>query len=195
MKLQKIPQYILKPSKLVIIVALLATLGTAQMMTAGIWDAISHTLKEPESFWSIQHIAVYTGVGMVAVSAILGAVFLKTNTITGFLKRGTILVIIGALLQISAGYADSISHDIFGIDGLLSFSHQPLELGLVLSALGSFLLLKSVDDKKLEKFLPVSIITLILSSSWLGFNLLLLVGSTIMCMPVYGVFSSGCAIL
>lgn len=195
MKLQKIPQYILKPSKLVIIVAVLATLGTAQMMTAGIWDAISHTLKEPEHFWSIQHVAVYTGVAMVAVSAILGAVFLKTNTITGFLKRGTILVIIGALLQISAGYADSISHDIFGIDGLLSFSHQPLELGLVLSALGSFLLLKSVDDKKLEKFLPVSIITLVLSSSWLGFNLLLLAGSTIMCMPVYEVFSSGCAIL
>lgn len=195
MKLQKIPQYILKPSKLVVIVAILATLGTAQMMTAGIWDAISHTLREPESFWSIQHVAVYTGVGMIAVSAILGTIFLKTNDITGLLKHGTMLVIIGALLQISAGYADSVSHDVFGIDGLLSFSHQPLELGLVLSATGSFILLKSVNDSKLQKFLPVSIITLILSSSWLGFNLLLLVGSIVMCMPVYEVFSSGCAIL
>lgn len=195
MKLLKIHQYILKPSKLVIIIAILATFGTVQMLTAGIWDAASHALKEPETFWSIQHVAVYTGVGMVTVSAILGGILLKTVDTTGILKHGTQLIIAGAILQLVAGFADSISHDIFGIDGLLSWSHQPLELGLVLCALGSFLVLKSNPEKKLSKILPFSIITLILSASWLGFNLLLLVGSTIMCIPVYEFFSSGCAIL
>lgn len=195
MKLLKIPRYILKPSKLVIIIAILATFGTVQMLTAGIWDAASHALKEPETFWSIQHVAVYTGVGMVTVSAIMGGILLKTVDTTGILKHGTQLIITGAIVQLVAGFADSISHDIFGIDGLLSWSHQPLELGLVLCALGSFLVLKSNQEKKLSKMLPFSIITLILSASWLGFNLLLLIGSTIMCIPVYEFFSSGCAIL
>jgi hypothetical protein len=195
LKIQKISQYVLKPSKLVVLVAILATFGTVQMLTAGVWDAASHALKEPESFWSIQHVAVYAGVGMVSLSAVLGGFLLKTTNTEGFLKLGIQIIIAGAILQLVAGYADSVSHEIFGIDGLISWSHQPLELGLVLSVLGSFLVLKSNTEKRLSKFLPFSIMTLILSVSWLGFNLLLLVGAQIMCIPVYEFFSSGCAIL
>jgi hypothetical protein len=177
------------------IVSLFAVFGTLLELSSGIWDATSHVLEEPEFFWSIQHIAVYCGVAMIVTSGIFGFILMFKKKINGTLKKGIIIIIIGSILQISAGYADSLSHDLFGIDGLVSLSHQPLELGLVLSALGAFLILSDPRTKNFSKFRPISIMTLILSISWIGFNLSLLLGNTILCLPFYEIFSSGCAIL
>ena len=177
------------------IVSLFAVFGTLLELSSGIWDATSHVLEEPEFFWSIQHIAVYCGVAMIVTSGIFGLILIFKKKINGTLKKGIIIIIIGSVLQISAGYADSLSHDLFGIDGLVSLSHQPLELGLVLSALGAFLILSDPRTQNFSKFRPISIMTLILSISWIGFNLSLLLGNTILCLPVYEIFSSGCAIL
>lgn len=177
------------------IVSLFAVFGTLLELSAGIWDATSHVLEEPEFFWSIQHIAVYCGVAMIVTSGIFGFILMFKKKINGTLKKGIIIIIIGSILQISAGYADSLSHDLFGIDGLVSLSHQPLELGLVLSALGAFLILSDPRTQNFSKFRPISIMTLILSISWIGFNLSLLLGNTILCLPFYEIFSSGCAIL
>lgn len=185
---------VLSESNLVSIASALAVFGSVLMLSGGVWDAASHALKEPEYFWSIQHVAVYSGVGMVASSAIVGGISLKQKRIHGRPSLGLKIIIIGAILQISAGYADSISHDTFGIDGLLSLSHQPLEAGLVLSAFGSYLAMRSLGGF-IQRLLPFSIITLILSISWLAFNLALLIGGIILCIPVYHLFSSGCAIL
>ena len=177
------------------IISLLAVYGSFLEITAGIWDATSHILREPELFWTIQHVAVYTGVAMIAGSGILGAIFLITKKVTGNLKRGLQIIIIGSALQVSAGYADSLSHDLFGIDGLVSWSHQPLEIGLLLSALGGFLIMTVMKNQKFKKLLPVSILTLIFSISWLGFNLSLIFASPVLCTLVYEIFSSGCAVL
>ena len=177
------------------IISLLAVFGSFLEITAGIWDATSHILREPELFWTIQHVAVYTGVAMIAGSGILGAIFLITKKVTGNLKRGLQIIIIGSALQVSAGYADSLSHDLFGIDGLVSWSHQPLEIGLLLSALGGFLIMTVMKNQKFKKLLPVSILTLIFSISWLGFNLSLIFASPVLCTLVYEIFSSGCAVL
>lgn len=177
------------------IVSLFAVFGTLLELSSGIWDATSHVLEEPEFFWSIQHIAVYCGVAMIVTSGIFGFFLMFKKKINGTLKKGIIIIIIGSILQISAGYADSLSHDLFGIDGLVSLSHQPLELGLVLSALGAFLILSDPRTQNFSKFRPISIMTLILSIIWIGFNLSLLLGSTILCLPFYEIFSSGCAIL
>jgi hypothetical protein len=193
--IHKLNSAISNPQRLIILVSILAVFGTTQMLLAGIWDATSHTLREPEIFWSIQHITVYAGVAMIAISGIVGSYLLKTKQIDGSLKKGVQIVIIGSIIQIAAGYGDSLSHDVFGIDGLLSLSHQPLEFGLVLSTLGGFLIMKANPNKTIRKFLPVTIATLILSIIWLGFNLILLVGGVILCVPVYEIFSSGCAIL
>jgi len=54
------------------LVSIFAVFGTLLELSAGIWDAISHVLEEPEFFWSIQHIAVYCGVAMIATSGIFG---------------------------------------------------------------------------------------------------------------------------
>ena len=186
---------LLRREALLEIISLLAVFGPLLEITAGIWDATSHILREPELFWTIQHVAVYTGVAMIAGSGILGAIFLITKKVTGNLKRGLQIIIIGSALQVSAGYADSLSHDLFGIDGLVSWSHQPLEIGLLLSALGGFLIMTVMKNQKFNKLLPVSILTLIFSISWLGFNLSLIFASPVLCTLVYEIFSSGCAVL
>jgi len=186
---------LLRRQTLLEIISLLAVFGSLLEITGGIWDATSHILREPELFWTIQHVAVYTGVAMIAGSGILGAIFLITKKVTGNLKRGLQIIIIGSALQVSAGYADSLSHDLFGIDGLVSWSHQPLEIGLLLSALGGFLIMTVMKNQKFKKLLPVSILTLIFSISWLGFNLSLIFASPVLCTLVYEIFSSGCAVL
>ena len=77
--------------------------GTIQMLSAGIWDASSHAIKAPEFFWSIQHVAVYAGVAMIACSAFIGFLMIKQNQVYGVFKTGIKLVIIGSLMQIVSG--------------------------------------------------------------------------------------------
>jgi hypothetical protein len=184
-----------KTSTLVSFISVLAVLGPVITISSGFWDAISHLLKEPEFFWTIQHIAVYFGVSLISSAAIMGIILLIRKSVTGSLKTGIKLVIIGAGIQIISGFGDSISHEIYGIDGLISWSHQPLEAGLVLASLGGFLILKNREHTKLKVLLPFSIISVIFFTIWLGFNFVLIFGHTIQCIPVYEIFSSGCAIL
>ena len=172
-----------------------AVIGTLVILVAGIWDAINHLQNSPEFFWSDPHIVVYSGVFMVTIAAIFSVNLLVKNSIQGILKRGMQLVIIGSIMQIIFGFGDSISHDMFGIDGLLSLTHQPLEIGIVLSALGGFLIIKARQNSNLKVFLPFSIVTFLLITSWLGFNLTLYFGHYVQCIPIHLIFSSGCSIL
>lgn len=184
-----------KSSTLVSLLSILAVVGPFVAVSGGFWDAISHLQKEPEFFWTIQHITVYIGVATISSAAMVGTILLLGNSARNSLKNGIKFVIIGAIIQIVAGYGDALSHDVFGIDGLISWSHQPLEFGLVLSALGGFLILKNQENTKLKRLLPFSIISFLFFSIWLAFNLVLIFGHIIQCIPVYEIFSSGCAIL
>ncbi len=186
---------LVKPNNLIAIASVLAVIGPVVILTGGIWDAISHLQREPELFWTIQHVSVYTGVSMITIAGIIGIILLVRNSVKGILKKGIQLVIVGSIIQLVSGFADSLSHDLYGIDGLISWSHQPLELGIVLAALGGFLIMKSRQHTKLKIFLPFSIISLLLLTSWLGFNIFLVFGHVIQCIPVYDIFSSGCSIL
>jgi len=186
---------LLNPNSLVSIASILAVIGPVIILSGGVWDAISHLQREPELFWTIQHISVYTGVSMVTSAGFIGIILLVRNSVKGILKKGIQLVIVGSIIQLVSGFADSLSHDVYGIDGLISWSHQPLEFGIVLAALGGFLIIKSRQHTKLGMFLPFSIIALLLLTSWLGFNVFLIFGHVIQCIPVYDIFSSGCSIL
>ena len=185
----------LKSNSQLSIISILAVSGPVIILIAGIWDAINHIQNEPEFFWSEPHIAVYFGVTLVGVGALFSVNVLIKNSIQGILKRGLQLVIIGSIIQIVSGFGDSISHDTFGIDGLLSFTHQPLEIGIVLSALGGFLIVKSRQNSNLRVFLPFAIVTFLLMTAWLAFNFALYFGHYIQCMPIHLIFSSGCSIL
>ena len=184
-----------KPSTLVSFVSILAVIGPVVVVSAGFWDAISHLQKEPEFFWSIQHMIVYTGVSITTSAAIMGCILLFRKSVHGSLKTGIKLVISGSIIQIISGFGDSLSHEVFGIDGLISWSHQPLEFGLVLASLGGVLIIKNREHTKLKAFLPFSIVAFLFFTTWLIFNLVLIFGHTIQCIPVYEIFSSGCAIL
>jgi hypothetical protein len=186
---------LLNPNSLVSIASILAVIGPVIILSGGVWDAISHLQREPELFWTIQHISVYTGVSMVSSAGFIGIILLVRNSVKGILKKGIQLVIVGSIIQLVSGFADSLSHDLYGIDGLISWSHQPLEFGIVLAALGGYLIIKSRQHTKLGMFLPFSIIALLLLTSWLGFNVFLIFGHVIQCIPVYDIFSSGCSIL
>lgn len=180
---------------IIFVVSILAVLGTVVELLAGMWDATSHLMREPELFWTIQHIVVYIGVAMIILSAILGSIILITNQKNMLINTGLKILIIGAILQISAGYADSVSHDIYGVDGLVTISHLILETGLLLSALGGFLILSKTKQRRSRRIMPLAILSVLLSSTWIGFNLTLLFGSIVLCLPVYVAFSSGCAVL
>ncbi len=186
---------LVKPNSLVSIASILAVIGPVIILSGGIWDAISHLQREPELFWTIQHISVYTGVSMITSAGIIGIILLVKNSVKGILKKGIQLVIVGSIIQLVSGFGDSLSHDVYGIDGLISWSHQPLELGIVLAALGGFLIMKSRQHTRLKIFLPFSIIALLLLTGWLAFNVFLIFGHVIQCIPVYDIFSSGCSIL
>ena len=185
----------LKSNTQLSIISILAVTGPVIILIAGIWDAINHIQNEPEFFWSDPHIVVYAGVTLVGVAALFSVNLLIKNSIKGILKRGLQLVIIGSIIQFVSGFGDSISHDMFGIDGLLSLTHQPLEIGIVLSALGGFLIVKSRQNSNLEIFLPFAIVTFLLMTAWLAFNFALYFGHYIQCLPIHLIFSSGCAIL
>ena len=184
-----------KSSTIISLVSILAVIGPVVIVSAGFWDSISHLQKEPEFFWSPSHIIVYFGVSITTCAAILGTLLLLQKSIHGSLKTGIKLVITGSIFQIVSGFGDSLSHDLFGIDGLISWSHQPLEFGLVLASLGGLLILKNREHTKLKVFLPFSIIAFLFFTLWLGFNLVLIFGHVIQCIPVYEIFSSGCSIL
>lgn len=186
---------LVKSDNLVHIICILSVIGPVITVSAGFWDAISHLQKEPEFFWSPSHMIVYTGVSMTAVAAILGGMLIIRKSVHRSLKTGIKLVMIGSVIQIISGFGDSLSHEVFGIDGLISWSHQPLELGLVLGSLGGLLILKNREHTKLRLLLPFSIVTFLFFTIWLGFNLVLIFGHTIQCIPVYEIFSSGCVIL
>jgi len=184
-----------KSSTLVSLASILAVIGPVIVVSAGFWDAISHLQQEPEFFWSPSHIVVYAGVSMTSCAAIMGCMLIFKKSVHRSLKTGIKLVIIGSILQITAGFGDSLSHDVFGIDGLISWSHQPLEFGLVLASLGGVLILKNREHTKLKALLPFSIIALLFFTTWLLFNLVLIFGHTIQCIQIYEIFSSGCSIL
>jgi len=177
------------------VIAILAVLGPLVILTAGVWDAVNHIQNTPEFFWSDPHIIVYTGVSMVAIAALFSVNILKRNSVMGIMKKGMLLVIVGSVIQIVSGFGDSLSHDLFGIDGLISLTHQPLEIGIVLSALGGFLIIKSRQNSSLRAFLPFSIVTFLLMTSWLAFNFALYFGYYIQCIPIHLIFSSGCSVL
>lgn len=180
---------------LLILVSVLAVFGTITELLGGIWDSMSHLMREPEHFWTMQHVAVYTGVGMIASSAILGSFIMVADSKNKILNKGLKILIVGAILQIAAGYADSVSHDIYGIDGLVTPSHLSLESGLLLCAFGGFVSIKQVGNQRYKKIIPAAIMTVLLSAAWIVFNLILLLGAVILCIPVYEIFSSGCAVL
>jgi hypothetical protein len=124
--------FLSKTKTILFVISILTVCGTVTDLLGGIWDASTHALREPEKFWTIQHMAIYTGVGMIVTSSVLGLIILFLNSENKVLFKGIKIILLGSILQLGGGYADSISHEIYGIDGLVTPSHLTIEAGLFL---------------------------------------------------------------
>jgi hypothetical protein len=162
------------------------------VLLGGIWDSASHALKVPDSFWTVQHVTVYSGVTIVAISAAFGTVIsLKNKKII----MGITMLLIGSIMQLGGGYVDYNFHEIYGIDGLVTASHLVIESGLILTSIGGFFTISKFGYNKTKKIILFSIVNILFSITWICFNLALLIGATMLCIPVYELFSSGCSVM
>ena len=184
--------FLSRQNDILLIVSIMAVLGTSTVLLGGIWDSASHALKVPDHFWTIQHVTVYSGVTIVALSAAFGTMIsLKNRKIL----IGITMLLIGSIMQLGGGYVDYNFHEIYGIDGLVTSSHLTIESGLLLTSIGGFLTISKFSYNKTKKIIPFAIVNVLFSATWIGFNLALLVGATMLCIPVYDLFSSGCSVM
>ncbi|NHI03985.1 hypothetical protein DYY67_2162 [Candidatus Nitrosotalea sp. TS] len=137
---------------------------------------------------------IYSGASLIACSAI-AAILVLNHCEDKSVKKGIMMILLGAMLQVVGGYADYNFHEIYGIDGLVTPSHLTVETGLLLSAIGGFTTLSKVQNRILLKIMPISIMAILLSAAWIGFNLVLLFSAVILCVPVFQLFYSGCAVM
>jgi len=184
--------FLSRQNDILFVLSVLSVLGTFVVILGGIWDSASHALKIPDTFWTIQHITVYSGVTVVAFSAAFGTMIsIKNRKII----IGITMLMIGSIMQLGGGYVDYNFHEIYGIDGLVTASHLTIESGLLLTSIGGFLTISKFSYNKTKKIVPFSIVNVLFSTTWIGFNLALLVGATMLCIPVYELFSSGCSVM
>lgn len=182
-------------SNFVKLLAVLSVIGGAEALFAVTWDAGMHVLREPETFWSIQHVAVYTGVAFIVSAAILGSALLIKRSLEKRISTGIKLIIASAVMLIAAGAADNISHEIFGSGELVSIPHIFLEASPALGGFGSFLILTHIASPKLKKLVPISMLVTILALGSIVFNIIMVFAGTVICIIVFRLFSAGCAIL
>ena len=195
MKLQTFYRAFIARSRTIASIAtILAICGTVIILLGGVWDTASHALRVPDTFWTTQHVTIYVGASMVTSSAVVGGFFLFKTT-NKKMEKGIKIILLGAIMQLAGGYADYNFHERYGIDGLVTPSHITVESGLLLSSIGGLVTLSGFDYGHIRKMIPVSIVAILLSAAWIGFNLFLMAGAIVMCVPVYELFSSGCAVM
>jgi hypothetical protein len=94
-------------------------------------------LSSPESFFTPSHTVLYTGIGILSLSSVVGIALmtkyreLKKNGLTLPFK----LLIIGSLISIISGPSDYLWHQTFGLDGFLSPTHLMLITGMLINTL------------------------------------------------------------
>ncbi len=193
---EELSHIFVKQNFLLATIAILAIFGTLLEVVSLIWDSSSHITQDTDEFWRIHHIAVYSGAGMIAISAFTGLKFLIRKHPNNKIRFGIKLIIIGAGVQLFSGYMDSLSHYFYGIDGKISITHTfGLEASLIPAAIGGFIILNHLDNKKAKKLIPFAIFTILAAIFPVFFDLVLLIAAPIICAHVFEILSFGCAIL
>jgi hypothetical protein len=129
---------------------ILVSLGVLLSASSGSWDITNHLLNRPETFFSPPHAGLYLGVAIVISGSIMMLHYYRSSsTISNndhhyinkliHLPLPMKLVIIGAVMLVSAGPFDFAWHSAFGLDGLLSPSHSVLTIGMAISSIGALL--------------------------------------------------------
>lgn len=161
--------------KFSMIVLMFASVGSILQISAGNWDVTSHLLSSPESFFTPSHTVLYTGIGILSLSSIVGiALMLKYRELK---KSGLTLpfklLIIGSLISIISGPSDYIWHETFGLDGFLSPTHLMLITGMLINTLAVAIgLIRLNSFVKIGTYYQLGRIFLILAMVALWLNLM-----------------------
>jgi hypothetical protein len=112
-------------------ILIIATAGAFLQIGGASWDITSHIMQEPETFFTPSHTVLYTGIGLLTITAGLGGVLLLRNKELGKKSYATAfkLLIIGTAISVVAGPSDFLWHETLGVDGLLSPPHLALITG------------------------------------------------------------------
>ncbi|HEX5982395.1 MAG TPA: hypothetical protein VFY77_06985 [Nitrososphaeraceae archaeon] len=159
-------------------ILIVSTLGSFMQISGASWDITSHLLNQPDSFFTPSHAMLYTGIGLLAISAGVGSYRLRKKKIKQYNSSISLsfkLLIIGSFLSLIAGPLDYFWHQSFGLDGLLSPTHITLATGMLVNSVAVFIGLYGVMNnishrKNLAKiFLIPSLCSLWFTSIWYVF--------------------------
>jgi hypothetical protein len=115
--------------------------GAFLQVAGGTWDVAWHALERVDSFFALNHIPLYAGVGLSLLAAFFGLILQRRGGPTGEvpprLATGLRVGLLGGVVQVIAGGFDGWWHTNFGFDPFLfTPSHSLLVVGIVLSTLG-----------------------------------------------------------
>ena len=123
-------------AKLALLSLVIGSLGAFLQIGGTSWDVTSHLMLEPETFFTPSHTVLYSGIGLLVISAGIGGFVLFRNKETGG-KSSTVafkLLIVGSAISLVAGPSDFLWHEEFGVDGLLSPPHLALITGMLINS-------------------------------------------------------------
>ena len=63
--------------KVSLFILIVSTLGSFMQISGASWDITSHLLNQPDSFFTPSHAMLYTGIGLIAISAGVGSYLLR----------------------------------------------------------------------------------------------------------------------
>src|SRR6058998_3269984 len=129
-------------SRLAYVIVLL-NIGALVEAFGGIWDITHHSYVRVDTFFTTQHVVLYTGVALLALTALLRlllAPILSSDSMVSSLLRGLNLAVLGTATSLVAGPFDFWWHSAYGFDPVLfSPPHVMLIPGLSLNCIGALI--------------------------------------------------------
>ena len=152
--------------KIIVLVLLVSLFGSVLEIWGGSWDITSHAIGAPESFFTPPHAVLYSGVGLSLIAAIVSMFIVGKNKEIRHesFSLGLKLIIIGSVIQIVAGPADYLWHELFGTDGLLSPTHLTLITGILIQSVGIVIGLTRLIPHNFKTIKPA--LTIAFSALW-----------------------------
>lgn len=132
----------LKHPKFLLALYAAGIVGALIQILGGQWDVSWHVLGLVETFFTLPHTVLYSGVAFSLLSSLIALAYyhrilLYNRERNRFLLYGFIIALAGSGLQLFAGQFDYWWHDNFGFDPFLfTPSHMPLIIGFFLNGIG-----------------------------------------------------------
>lgn len=122
-----------------VIGCVLTSIGILVTTIGGSWDITNHLLNTPETFFSVSHLVLYSGIGVAIVGSCLMLIGNRRLSHEWKTKLPVSLVIVGIFAVLVAAPFDYNWHLAFGLDGLLSPPHFVLTAGIFFASIGALL--------------------------------------------------------